>query len=505
TSAGAQNVSVIAHEVGNATITATLHNGTASGSRNFTVRHGGIDRIVITPSDPTVTAGNPLRFSAVAYDDAGNSFEFIEMWGVAAGTGDGTIDVNGRFTGTRVGTATVVVKALCFYGMQFHVCGNATTSVNIVAGNLSSLSITPSNASIRSSETVEFTAIARNTYGAEIPVSMVWSVSNASVAEITVNSSVATVRGRAAGTSVISVAAGDRIANATVTVSPGVQDHYVITPSPLSVRAGMTQQLSLAAADAYGNVIAQVPTEWLVLLTWTLTNTNGSQASVSNTGLLTAGNSTGTFTVNASFANYSGAASGTVTLGQISNVSLSSDQTTVEANETSPRAHLTVTATDVYGNTQVVPAGAYAGGLVPSFTVVNGTGAGRVAADGSFYGSRAGNVTVTVSVENVSASITLNIISSSLSRMVVTSSASTVRAGEGVQFTAVGYDALNNSVSITPYWNVVSGSGTINASGYFLSTVTGAVVVSASVGNTSGTANLTVNPGNLHHIGFDPD
>ncbi|NYZ75421.1 Ig-like domain-containing protein, partial [Candidatus Micrarchaeota archaeon] len=504
-----ESVSIVGLRAGNATITARLHGANETASAVFQVFKGSISRIVITPANPTATIGRALQFTARAYDAANNSININDAWRVEPGTGDGTITSRGAFTATKVGTATIVAEAFCFYHIQFYVCGNGTTSVTIVAGNLSSLSISPTSASILWNETIEFVAVARNSYGGEIPVSMVWSVSNSSVAQLTVNSSnnsVAAVRGLATGNATISVAAGDKIANATVKVSPGAVDHYIITPSPLSVRAGTTQQLSLASADAYGNVIAQVPSEWLVLLSWNLTNANTSQAGVSNTGLLTAGNSTGSFTVNASFANYSGVTSGTVTLGQVKNVSLSSDQTTVAANETSPGAHLTVTATDVFGNLQsVVPSGAYAGNLTTLFTVVNGTGAGRAAADGSFYGSRAGNLTVTASVENASASIALNVISSLLSKIVVNSSAASVRAGEGVQFTAVGYDALSNAVSITPYWNVVSGSGSINASGYFISTVTGYIVVSASVGNTSGTSNLTVNPGNLHHIGFDPD
>jgi len=503
-----ESVSIVGRRAGNATITARLHGANQTASAVFQVFTGAISRIVITPANPTATIGHSLQFTARAYDAANNSVNIVDAWRVEPGTGDGTITSLGSFTATKVGTATIVAEALCFYRMSFYVCGNGTTSVSIVAGNLSSLSITPSNASILSNETVQFTAVARNSYSGVIPVSMVWSVSNSSVAEITVNSSnnsVVSVRGRAKGTSIISVVAGDKIANATVTVTAGAVDHYVVTPNPVSVRAGTTQQLSLATADAYGNVIAPVPSEWLILLNWTLTNSNTSQATVSNTGLLTAGNSTGRFTVNASFANYSGVSSGTITLGRIANVSISSDQTTVAANDTSPGAHLTVTATDVYGNAQVIPAGAYAGNLTAVFTLVNGTGAGRVAADGSFYGNRAGNVTVTATVENASASIMLNVVSSLLSKIVVNSSATSVRAGEGVQFSAVGYDALNNSVPITPYWNLVSGSGSINASGYFLSTVSGYVVVSASVANTTGTSNLTVNPGNLHHIGFDPD
>ena len=507
TSNNTQTVSLVARKAGNATITARLCNATASGSHAFTVVHGGADHFVITPENPTVVAGNPLQFTALAYDAAGNAFEFNEAWGVEPGTGDGVIDVNGRFTGTRVGTATVVVRGVSFRGFTLQFYGYANTTVNIAAGNISSISLSPSNASIKSNESVEFVATARNSYGQPIPVSLAWTVSNSSVAELVVNSSnnsVATVRGRAVGTAVVSVAAGDKVANATVTVSPGTVDHYVITPNPIVLRAGTTQQLSVATADAYGNIVSQIPLEWLVFLNWTVVNSNGSTASVSNTGLLDAGNATGLFTVTASFANTTGSASGTIVLGQVANVTLSSDCSTVVANDSSPGAHLTVTAADVFGNSAIVPS-TFAGNLSASFTVSNGTGGGRVTADGSFYGLRAGNVTVTATVENASASTTLNVVSSALSRIVVNASASSMRAGEGVQFTAIGYDALNNAVEITPYWNVVSGSGSINASGYFTSTVAGQVVVSASVANTSGTANLTVNPANLHHIGFDPD
>jgi hypothetical protein len=72
----------------------------------------------------------------------------------------------------------------------------------------------------------------------------------------------------------------------------------------------------------------------------------------------------------------------------------------------------------------------------------------------------------------------------------------TLAPGFTQQFTAVGTDANNNVVTITPVWSVVAGGGTINAgTGLFTAGASGGTftnTVRATVGATFGSATVTV-------------
>jgi hypothetical protein len=76
------------------------------------------------------------------------------------------------------------------------------------------------------------------------------------------------------------------------------------------------------------------------------------------------------------------------------------------------------------------------------------------------------------------------------------------------QFTAVGKDISGTNVAITPTWSIVTGGGTITASGMFTAgTLPGTYTntVKATSGNISGTATLTVTIGPLATITVTPN
>jgi hypothetical protein len=95
-----------------------------------------------------------------------------------------------------------------------------------------------------------------------------------------------------------------------------------------------------------------------------------------------------------------------------------------------------------------------------------------------------------------------------LNAITVTPNPSTLVPGATQQFTAVGTDANNNVVAITPVWTVVAGGGTINSTGLFTAgptqgTYTNTVV--ATSGGKSGSATVVVTPTGLSSITVTPN
>lgn len=148
--------------------------------------------------------------------------------------------------------------------------------------------------------------------------------------------------------------------------------------------------------------------------------------------------------------------------------------------------------------------------LKPLWAVV--AGGGTITQGGLFTaGTAAGTFTNTVSVTCSGKTVfaTVIITPGPLNTITVTPNPSTLAPGATQQFTAVGRDANNNVVAITPVWTVVAGGGTINSStGLFTAgptsgTFTNTVV--ATFGGKSGSATVIVTPGPLNTITVTPN
>lgn len=81
----------------------------------------------------------------------------------------------------------------------------------------------------------------------------------------------------------------------------------------------------------------------------------------------------------------------------------------------------------------------------------------------------------------------------------VLSDITTMTADDVLKFSAFGYDRSGNSVEIVPFWEV-SGGGTIDQTGNFTSDTVGTWTIYANMTGVSGSANVTVTPGELAAI-----
>lgn len=137
------------------------------------------------------------------------------------------------------------------------------------------------------------------------------------------------------------------------------------------------------------------------------------------------------------------------------------------------------------------------------------SGGGTVNSAGVFTApTTAGTSTITVTCGGQTATATVIVTAGPLASITVTPNP-TLQIGETQQFTAVGRDAFDNVVAITPVWSTTNPPGTIDATtGLFTAgntTGTFEASVTATSGSISGTADVTVVAGPLATITVTPN
>jgi hypothetical protein len=433
---------------------------------------GPLATLTLTPNPATLVVGAVQQFVAVGRDAAGNLVTIAPTWSVTAA--GGTIDGAGRFTagatpGTFTNTVRVSTGAL-----------SATATVIVTAGPLATITVTPNPASVTINGIQQFTAVGSDIGGNPVAITPIWSVvaSGGTINAATGLFTAGTLPGTFTNT--VRATSGGLSGTATVVVTTGPLATITVTPNPVFMLAGSTQQFVAVGRDASNNVFIMTPV-------WSVVNGGGS---INASGLFTAGAVAGPFlnTVQAT----SGAISGTATVTVNPVPVLTTITVTPNPGTMLPGVTQLFTAVgrDQFGT--VIP-------FVPVWSVVAGGGAinggtglftaGAVA--GTFLntvraasGAIAGTATVTITPVPALATIT------------VTPNPASVLSGATQQFTAVGRDQFANIFPFVPVWSVVNGGGAINGgtglftaggvAGTFLNTV------QAAGGAITGTATVTV-------------
>ena len=142
------------------------------------------------------------------------------------------------------------------------------------------ITIAPSPASINIGYTQQFTAtcLDQNSNPLSCPT-LTWTSSNTTVASI--NSLTGLATGGSAGTTNITCSGGGKTSNISILTVVAVVGSITISPAPVSLNIGATQQLTAVCKDLTNtNVITCPPLTWYT--------SNSSIATVSQTGLVTA-------------------------------------------------------------------------------------------------------------------------------------------------------------------------------------------------------------------------
>ena len=435
---------------------------------------GSVTSLTITPNPTTLAVGGTQQFTLVATDFSGAVVTPVSpTWSVVAG--GGTIGAAGLFTaGTVPGAYANTVQAT-LNGVS------ATATVNVVAGPLATITVTPNPMTLAIGATQQYTAVGKDASGNVVPITPSWSVV-ASGGSINPTTGLFTA-GNTVGayTNTVRASVGTIAGLATVNVIAGPLASITVTPNPMTLQTGATQQYTAVGKDAGGNVVAITPA-WAVI--------NGGGTIDAGTGLFTAGTTAGTFTntIQATSGTLSGTATVTVT-PTLTAIIVTPNPDTLNANGTQ---QFSAAGRDAANNPFAI---------TPVWSVVNGGGTINAATGVFTAGTVAGTYTNTIKATSGSvsgfATVTV-VVPAALATIIVTPNPDTLQANSTQQFSAIGRDGNGNPFPIVPVWSVVNGGGTINAAtGMFTSgsaTGTFANTVVATSGTISGSATVVVSP-----------
>lgn len=377
--------------------------------------------------------------------------------------------------------AARLVWLVPFTALAFAACEHNATGI----GSLASIEVLRNPDTMAIGTSRQFTAIGRDANGTPVGINPTWSVA-ASGGTVGAATGVFTA-GNAPGTftNTITATVGSLSGNATVTVLAGPPASITLTPTPVTLATGGTQQFTAVVRDAANNILTVTPN-------WSVAAGGGS---VGSTGIFTAGNTAGTFnnTVVASVGTLSASGTVTVNAGALASITVTPNPRTLDAGGTQ---QFTAVGRDANGN---VVAFTPTWAVVASGGSINATGlftAGTVA--GTFANTIRACSTAACGSGSIAGFSTVTVNSGSLASITVTPNPVSVGTDASQQFTATGRDANGNIVGILPTWSVDAGDagGTIlNPSGVYTAPAAVGVgfdTVRATVGSISGPARVNV-------------
>lgn len=221
---------------GSTTITATLEG--ISGTTVLT--SSPIVSIAVTPADRTIAAGTPMQFAAIGtlLNGATQNITSFASWD-SSNAAAATVSGAGLASTTPSSTGSTTITA------AFGAISGTTT---LTAAAVTSIAVTPANATSPLGTTLQFAAAGGLSNGAsqDLTSFATWATSNAAIATVgntTGSKGLATAVGL--GTVFVTAAFANVTSNAaTLTVNPAVVVSIAVTPANPSVALGLTQQFT---------------------------------------------------------------------------------------------------------------------------------------------------------------------------------------------------------------------------------------------------------------------
>ncbi len=142
--------------------------------------------------------------------------------------------------------------------------------------------------------------------------------------------------------------------------------------------------------------------------------------------------------------------------------------------------------------------------IVEIFPFWEVNGGGIIDSHGNFTATTVGTWEVTAHAKRKTATATVSVISGVLDYIQVEPKTAAITTDEFQIFTALGFDADNNPIDITPTWEV-SGGGKIDETGNFTANKTGTWTVYANISSITGNASIKVTVGKLSRIIIIPE
>ncbi|AKJ02076.1 Putative immunogloblin [Archangium gephyra] len=451
------------------------------------------------------TAGSlSLQNSIVSSNGNTGVYRFI------SGTSTGTVtlshndvwnNVSSDYSGVTAGPSSISANPLFVSSSDFHLqatspCRRISTAGTDIGAlpyderTVTSVQIVPASTTVDASGTTAFIARAYNSEGNPISdVAFTWSARSAAGTidgngVLTASCTPATITSAVTATSPNGVSA-----SANVTIVPGPAAQVIVSPAATGIEAGASRLFLTTVKDRCGNIRTGDTIDW---------STAPGTGTITSAGQYTATCSPGNYTgaVSARVGAVSGTANVFVSTGPLAKIVLSplSPKLAKGGSQT-----FSATPTDSCGNTRTDTV---------SWAVVNG--GGTISTSGVFTAGTAPGFyanTIQATAGSKVAQTDVTVLGGEVASLELSPSAPTVAPKGTVTFTVIARDELGNEVPADPTWSVVSGGGTIDASGVFTAgTVAGtyANTVRVVAGSASATATVTVVPGPADRIELSP-
>lgn len=271
TSDSTNSGSIYGVAAGTATVSACA--GSICGSTTITVPSSQLTGITIAPANSAVVRGASLAFFATGSFSDGSTQDLTAFvtWSSSAPS-LASINATGIATGIATGTASITASY-----------GGSTASANLlVVPPISSIAISPQNASFSPGASQQFMATARYTDGTSGDVTNIvqWSSQTPLVATVSAGGSMTAV---SAGTTIISATAGSVTGSSTLTVAFATPTIANVSPA-----TGTTGTQVTISGSGFGNSQGR-GSVWLgtspaVVVSWSDTQVIATVAPGSSTG-----------------------------------------------------------------------------------------------------------------------------------------------------------------------------------------------------------------------------
>ncbi|HTY04955.1 MAG TPA: Ig-like domain-containing protein [Gemmatimonadales bacterium] len=244
--------------------------------------------VTVTPPSPTLASGATVKLTATPKDSAGNPLAVSVAWASGAPT-VASVDTTGLVTGHLVGQAVITASAGAKSG---------TDTVTVVPGPVSPATsvVSVSAPTVPAGDSVTLTLTTkdgagnpRTSGGAVVTFTTSGGTSTGSIGPVTDHANgiyTAFYKGVASGTptTVGATIGGLAVTTAlpTVQVTAGTDTlvaTVAVTPNPVTLASGATQQLTATAKNSLGTVLPGKPVSW--------SSSGPGVAAVDGTGLVT--------------------------------------------------------------------------------------------------------------------------------------------------------------------------------------------------------------------------
>ncbi|WP_310275049.1 Ig-like domain-containing protein [Rheinheimera soli] len=459
----------------------------------------GLQSILISPENPTVPAGLTQQFTALGVYANGTSLDISDKvtWSSATAAVS-TINSQGLATALQAGTSVVTAS---FAGKS------ANTDLTVTSAVLTSISISPLDASVADGLTAQFIATGVYSDNTTENISSVvnWLSSDTSIATMNPNQTASSGLATAAspGITQISATIGALSATTSLTVTDAILMTIQLTPVNANLFVGVSRQFN--ATGIYSDGTSQ---DISALVSWASSATAIAvinSSSGAQHGLAT-GQSAGATQISATLGAVSASTTLTVNAATLSSIVVTPLVSTVTAGLS---RQFVATANYSDGSSFDVSRSVVWASANTQIATMNANGAVN---SGLATGQAAGAVQITATLGSISGSASLTVNNATLTSLVVTPALSSVVTGQNRQFTATGIysdgssDNLTSLVTWTSSDNAVAlpNANMQSSSGLVAGLSSGTVQIRATLAAVSAEATLTVTAATLSSISVTP-